>query len=151
MVALYTGFALVAQCLLVVYFLGRLRRPSAAARYGWIVYAYGLAGAGLGLLLFEAGLARRWWLGPLLYAAWAAYGFVVDSVLRIEWRDPIRFPVFGPYVLLYSITQVLLWIPLWFVHPALWAVYGGLFVAATWLNIRGHFTPRGSRAAVSTA
>ena len=141
-IVLFATFAFVAQCVLVAYFLDRLWRPALADRFGWIVYAAGISGVLLAFVFIVEGDDRRWWLGPALFAIWAAYGLTIDVVLKIQWRDPPRWSVFVPYVLLYSAAQVMLWIPLWFVHPVLWAVYGVLFVVSTALNIRCHFAGR---------
>ena len=136
---LFATFAFVTQCLLIAYFLDRLWRPTLADRFGWVVYAMGVPGALLAFIFIVDGDDRRWWLGPTLFAVWAAYGLAIDVVLKIQWRTPPRWSVFIPFVVLYSAAQVMLWIPLWFVHPVLWAVYGVLFVINTGLNIRGHF------------
>jgi hypothetical protein len=137
--ALFTSFAIVAQIMLVAYFLDRLWRPVAADKYGWIVYGMGVPALFLAVLFIADGDERRWWLGPLLFAVWALYGATLDVFAKIQWRDPIRWPYFGPFVALYSAAQVMLWIPLWFVSPWVWGVYSVLFGISTGLNIRGHF------------
>ncbi len=135
---LFASFAIVAQCLLVAYFLDRRLKTGAADRYGWIVYAMGVPGLLLAVLIIADGDTVRWWLGPLLFAVWGAYGFAIDNVFKIPWRGPIDWPVFIVYVALFTAAQVMLWIPLWFVHPALWGVYAVLFGVSTGLNILGH-------------
>jgi hypothetical protein len=138
-IVLFTSFAIVAQCLLVAYFLDRRLKTGAADRYGWIVYAMGVPGLLLAVLFIVDGDTQRWWLGPLLFAIWSAYGFAVDNVLKRPWRGPvINWPVFIVYVALYTAAQVMLWIPLWFVHPVVWGVYAVLFGVSTGLNILGH-------------
>jgi hypothetical protein len=44
------------------------------------------------------------WLGVFIYLIWATYGFTVEYVRTTEWRNPIRWPIFGPYVTLYLAT-----------------------------------------------
>jgi hypothetical protein len=137
-IVLFASFAIVSQCLLLAYFIDRRLKTGAADRYGWIVYGMGVPALLLAVLFIVEGEALRWWLGPLLFAAWAAFGFAVDSVFKVPWRGPIDWPVFVVYVALYSAAQVMLWIPLWFIHPALWGVYAVLFGLSTSFNMLGH-------------
>jgi hypothetical protein len=104
--------------------------------------AYAFAGLGLplGAWLILGGQSWRLYAGPLLLALWAALGAAVDLWRRIEWRTPIRWSVFVPYVALYFWAQMFLWWPLWDLSRAAWACFLVLFVANTALNIRGHFT-----------
>jgi hypothetical protein len=63
---------------------------------------------------------------------------MVEYVGEIEWRNPIRWPVFGPYVFLYLATVMFYWWPLALVSKPLWYVYAVLFSASTILNVTSH-------------
>jgi hypothetical protein len=85
------------------------------------------------------GQSWRLYAGPILLALWAALGAVVDLWRRIEWRSPIRWSLFIPYLALYVRAQMFLWWPLWDLWRAAWWCFLVLFAANTALNIRGHF------------
>jgi len=124
---------------LVAYFAARRRRPQFAERHGWVAYAFAGLGLPLGIWLVVGGESWRLFAGPLLLALWAALGTAVDLWRRIEWRTPIKWRVFVPYVFLYFWAQMFLWWPLWNLWRAGWYCFLFLFVANTALNVRGHF------------
>lgn len=142
-VTAFAVFALASQAILLLYFAGRRWRLAAAEKYGWVAYAFGGLGAALGIWLLFVGASWRLFAGPLLFATWATYGAWVDLLRRVEWRWPIHWNVFGPYLTLYLAAQMFLWWPLWNVWRMGWVVYLVLFVANTALNMSTHF---GSRA-----
>ena len=135
---LFVGAAFLFQAVLIVHFAVRRRWFRTAVRYGWIVYALALPFAALSALQVAAGKTWWLWLGGFLYAAWAAFGYLVEYVLRLEWRSPIRWTIFVPYVLLYLATSMLYWWPLAQLSRPLWFMMTGLFVVSTWLNVRSH-------------
>ena len=135
----FAAFGLASQAVLVMFFAARRWRSRMAERYGWIVYAFAGLGLPLGAWLILGGQSWRLYAGPLLLALWAALGAAVDLWRRIEWRTPIGWSVFVPYVALYFWAQMFLWWPLWDLSRAAWACFLVLFVANTALNIRGHF------------
>lgn len=148
-------FAITSQAILLSFFICRRWRRDLADRYGWIAYAFGVLGLVIGIWLFLAGAPWQLFVGPILYAVWAAYGAWVDLLRRIEWRPtsesvgdrrPLRWNLIGPYVTLYFAAQMFLWWPLWERLQLAWVVYLVLFVANTVLNIAGHFGSRRSSA-----
>ena len=108
-VVAFAAFGLASQAVLVIYFAARRWRPQMAERYGWIAYAFAGLGLPLGAWLILGGQSWRLYAGPLLLALWAALGAAVDLWRRIEWRTPIRWSVFVPYVALYFWGQMFLW------------------------------------------
>jgi hypothetical protein len=62
----------------------------------------------------------------------------VEYWKEIEWRNPIRWPIFGPYVLFYLATPLFYWFPLALLAKPLWYAYGALFVVSTVLNVTSH-------------
>jgi hypothetical protein len=135
----FAAFGIGSQVVLVGFFAARRWAPGLAERFGWIAYAVAALGLPLGGWLLAAGQSWRFWTGPVLLAVWAALGVTVDLWRRIEWRDPIRWNVFVPYVVLYFFAQMFLWWPLWDVERVAWACFLVLFAVSTALNLRGHF------------
>lgn len=146
MLPLFVAFALTSQAVLLVYFAARRWWPRIADTYGWLAYGFGAIGFAVGAgIAFEGG-SWRLYAGPLLFAAWAAFGVWADLLARTVWRRPVRWSVFGPYVTLFLAAQMFLWWPMWDDWRAGWAVYLVLFVCNTGLNLAGH-----ARGSVATA
>ena len=149
--AVFAVFAITSQAILLSFFMCRRWRRDLADRYGWIAYAFGVLGLAVGIWLFIVGAPWQLFVGPILYAIWAAYGAWADLFRRIEWRpsiesvverQPVRWSVLGPYITLYFAAQMFLWWPLWDRWQIGWMIYLVLFVANTGLNIAGHFGSR---------
>jgi hypothetical protein len=141
-VAAFTSFGVASQATLVCLFVARRWWPRVAQRFGWLAYAFAELGLPLGLWLLVRGESWRLYLGPLLMAAWALFGAVVDHWRPRQWRSPIVWNVFAPYLALYFLAQMFMWWPLWYVLRAAWAAYLVLFVANTALSVRGHLDKR---------
>jgi hypothetical protein len=134
----FATFGIATQALLVGFFAARRWLPRLAQRYGWLAYAFAGFGLPLGAWLFLGGQSWRLYVGPLLMAAWALFGAVVDLWRPRPWRWPIVWSVFVPYLALYFWAQMFLWWPLRHISRAAWVVFLILFVANTVLNLRGH-------------
>lgn len=144
LVSLETLFVLTAflfQSLLIVHFALRKRRFDAAMRYGPIVYVLSIPALTASILLLLSGKTWSLWLGGILYFVWAIFGYAIEYVKKIEWRDPIRWSVFIPYVILYLSTVMFYWFPLGLISKPLWYVYAVLFVISTILNTTSHRRP----------
>jgi hypothetical protein len=136
---LFVVWAFLFQAVLIVHYL--LRRwafESYVLRYGWIVYALSVPAALVSLLLLLGGETWSLWTGGFIYLVWAAYGYWIEYVRRIQWRNPIRWPVFGPYISLYLATIMFYWWPLGLISRPLWYVYAVLFIISTVLNVTSH-------------
>jgi hypothetical protein len=107
-------------------------------KYGWVVYALSIPAAGVSAALLLGGATWWLWLGGFLYLVWAIYGYLVEYAARIEWRSPIRWSLFGPYVFLYLATIMFYWWPLALIRKPLWYAYAVLFVISTILNVTSH-------------
>jgi len=125
----------------VIFFALRTWNLTAALRVGWIVYALAIPAVAVSILLMRAG--RPWfvWLAGFLYGAWAVFGYLVDVARPLEWRSPILWPVFLPYVLLYMSSLMFDWWPLATIQRPLWFVYAVLFLVSTVLDVSSHFEP----------
>jgi hypothetical protein len=135
---LFVVSAFLFQFILIVHFALRKWRFNIAMRYGPIVYALSMPAVAVSILLLIGGKPWSLWLSGFLYLIWALYGYTVEYVRKIEWRNPIRWPIFGPYVFLYLSTIMFYWFPLGLVSKPLWYVYAVLFVASTLLNVTSH-------------
>ncbi len=62
----------------------------------------------------------------------------VEYLMGIAWRNPVRWPIFLPYVFLYLGTLMFYWWPLGRIRKPLWYAYAVLFAASTVLNILSH-------------
>jgi len=107
-------------------------------QYGWIVYALSIPAAVVSVILLLSGKPWSLWLGGFLYLTWAVFGYIVEYIKGIEWRIPIRWAVFGPYLLLYLGTVMFYWWPLALVRRPLWYAYAILFIISTILNLTSH-------------
>jgi hypothetical protein len=120
------------------YFAARRWAPAFETRFGWVVYAACGLGLPLGAWLLLGGQSWRLFVGPLLMAAWAAFGLYVDVLRPRTWRVPIDWSVLGPFAALYLAGQMFMWWPLWTIERGAWAIYLALFIPSTILNIAGH-------------
>jgi hypothetical protein len=134
----YVVMAFVIQVALVLFFALRAWSLDAAISIGWIVYALGIPALATSVALVRA--ERPWFFSfaGFAFAAWAAFGFVVEYLSSIEWRSPIVWPIFVPYVTLYLLAQMFYWWPLARIDRRLWMAFAVLFVISTALNIASH-------------
>jgi hypothetical protein len=136
--ALYVFTAFVFHLALFIHFALRRWRFAWAVRHGWWVYALSLPAAAVSAALLAE---RRPWafaLAGLLYLAWAAFGFWVEYVRPTQWRAPIRWPIFAPYLTLYLATTMFYWWPLVGLWKPLWYAAMALFVVNLYLNVTSH-------------
>ena len=136
---LFVVWAFLFQIVLIVHF--ALRKPfleTYAMKFGWIVYALCIPAAVISILLLRGGKSWSFWLGGFLFVVFAAFGYWVDYVAQIQFRNPLRWSIAFPYALLYLATVMFYWWPLGLLSRQLWFVYAILFVIATVLNIASH-------------
>jgi len=127
------------QIVLIVHF--ALRKPffeSYTIKFGWIVYALCFPAAVISFILLLGGKSWSFWLGGFLFLIYAAYGYWIDYIKGIEWRNPLRKDIMFPYVTLYLGTVMFYWWPLALLYRPLWFAFGALFVIGTILNITSH-------------
>ena len=136
---LFIIWAFIFQIVLIVHF--AVRKPlfeSYTAKFGWIVYALCVPAAIISTILLRGGKSWSFWLGGFLFVVFAAFGYWVDYLAQIPFRDPVRLSVLLPYVFLYLATVMFYWWPIALLSRPLWIVYAALFVIATVLNITSH-------------
>ena len=136
---LFIVWAFFFQVVLIVHF--ALRKhffESYTIKYGWIVYALCIPAVVISIILLLGGKSWSFWLGGFLYLVYAAFGYWVDYLMKIQWRNPLRLSIMFPYVFLYLSTVMFYWWPLGQLSRPLWFAYAILFVLATILNITSH-------------
>jgi len=136
---LFVVWAFLFQTVLIVHF--ALRKPffeSYTMKFGWIIYALCIPAAVISIFLLRGGKSWSFWLGGFLFLLYAAFGFWVDYVIKIPWRNPIRLSIMFPYVFLYLATVMFYWWPLALLNRRLWFVGAILFVIGTILNVTSH-------------
>jgi len=142
-----TAFAVlgfVYQILLLADFSARLWRPELELRWGWVLYTLmAVGGLVVGIGFVARGAPVNLVIAPLLLALWAGFGLVVDTWLRIPWRQPAILQVFVPYVVLYTVSLFGFLFPLWEMGWRLGLPYTVLFVVHTVLNAASHFVGGG--------
>lgn len=136
---LFIAWAFLFQIILIIHFALRKRFfESYTVKYGWIVYALCIPAVVISVILLLGGKSWSYWLGGFLFVLFAAFGYWVDYVAQIPFRNPLQLSVLVPYVFLYLATVMFYWWPLWPLSRPLWFVYTILYVIATILNIKSH-------------
>ena len=130
------------QLILIAHFALRKWHFDLAIRLGWIVYALSLPATVISIYLLMGGKSWTLWISGSIYLIWAIYGFTVEYVRRIEWRNSVRWSILGPYVILYLATVMFYWWPLALIYKPLWYGCAVLFVISTYLNITSHQNSR---------
>jgi hypothetical protein len=136
---LFVFWAFLFQVLLIVHF--AIRKPffeSYTVKYGWIIYALCIPAVVISIFLLRGGKSWSFWLGGFLFLVYAIFGYWVDFVAQIQFRNPLRLSIVVPYVVLYLATVIFYWWPLGLLSRPLWVAYAILFVIATILNITSH-------------
>jgi hypothetical protein len=137
--SLYVVWAFVFQAALIVHF--ALRKwcfEGYIVKFGWLFYVLSVPAMVISVILLLGGKPWYLWVGGFLFFTWGIFGFVVEYVSKISWRNPIHWPIFGPYVTLYLATSMFYWWPLGRFGRPLWYVYAVLFVVSTILNVTSH-------------
>lgn len=136
---LFVYWSFIFQIVLIFHFAIRRRLfESYTLKYGWVVYALCIPAAIISLVLLFGGKSWYFWLGGFLFVIFAAYGYWIDYIQQVQWRDPLQLSVLFPYVFLYLATIMFYWWPLGRLSRPHWIAYSILFVIATGLNITSH-------------
>ncbi|MEJ2412838.1 MAG: hypothetical protein P8Y34_07570 [Anaerolineales bacterium] len=136
---LFVIWAFFLQIVLIIHF--AIRKPlydSYTLKFGWLVYALCFPSAVISLVILFGGKSWSFWLGGFLFIAFAAYGYWIDYVKRINWRKPLRKDIMFPYVTLYLGTIMFYWWPLGLLSRPLWIAFGILFLIGSVLNLTSH-------------
>ena len=127
------------QIVLIIHFAARKRYfENYTLKYGWLVYALAIPAVIISIILLRGGKPWTMWLGGFLCLLYSAYGYYVDYVIQIAWRNPLVKRIMFPYVTLYLGTLMFYWWPLWPLSQLLWAAFAVLYVISMILNITSH-------------
>jgi hypothetical protein len=135
----FVGTAFIFQIAVIIHF--ALRKwffASYIMKFGWIMYALSVPAAVVSLFLLKGGMTWSFWVGGFIFLIWAIYGYIIEYRMEIQWRNPIRWSIFGPYVLLYFATVTFYWWPLALISKPLWYLQAALFVISTVFNVTSH-------------
>jgi len=136
---LFVVWAFLFQIVFIIHF--ALRKPfmeSYTVKFGWIVYALCIPAVVISIILLRGGKNWSFWLGGFLFLIYAVFGYWVDFVAKIPFRNPLRPSIVYPYAILYLSTVMFYWWPLGRLSRQLWFAYAILFVISTILNITSH-------------
>ena len=136
---LFIIWAFFFQTVLIIHFAVRKRFfESYTAKYGWLVYALCIPAAVISVIILLGGKDWTYWLGGFLFVVYGVYGYWIDFVKQIQFRNPLRLSIVFPYVFLYLATVMFYWWPLYPLSLTLWIIYGVMYVIAMVLNIKSH-------------
>ncbi len=136
---LFVVWSFFLQIILILHF--ALRKPlmeSYTEKFGWIIYALSNPSVIISLILLRGGKSWSFWLGGFLFILYAAFGFWVDYVAKIQFRNPFKPFIAIPYIILYLATLMFYWWPLGLINRQLWFIYAVLFIIGTIFNIASH-------------
>jgi len=136
---LFVVWAFFFPIVLIVHFALRQRFfETYTTKMGWLVYALSIPALVVSIILLVRGKTWSFWLGGFLFIVYAAFGYWIDYVRGIQWRNPLRPSILVPYVLLYLGTVMFYWWPLGALSRPLWIAFGILFAIGTVLNAASH-------------
>jgi hypothetical protein len=136
--SLFVISAFLFQIILIIHFALRKWSFDLALRYGPIVYSLSILASAVSIFILSGSKPWPFWLSGFIYLLWAIFGYNVEYVKEIEWRNSLRWPILVPYVILYLATVMFYWWPLALISKPLWYVYAVLFIISTILNVTSH-------------
>jgi hypothetical protein len=136
---LFVVWSFLIQILLITHFALRKWAFTIVQSFGWIFYILGIPALIISIYILLGGENWGFWLGGILQFVWSAFGFYIEYIRKdTTWRNPLRWSIAGPYVMLYLSTIMFQWFPLGNVNRTYWYIYAVLFVISTYLNITSH-------------
>ncbi len=135
---LFVIWAFVFQICLILLFAIRRSNLDLILQYGWVFYLLSIPAVIVSILILRGGKEWSFWFGGFIFLVWAVFGLIIEYGFRIQWRNPIVWPIFIPYVALYLGTIMFYWFPLGVISRPLWYIYAVLFGVSTYLNISSH-------------
>ena len=135
---LFVVWAFVLQICLIILFAIRKANLDLILKHGWLFYLLCIPALVVSFIMIRGSKPFSFWLAGFIFLVWAILGFTVEYVFKIQWRNPIIWPVFIPYVLLYLGTIMFYWFPVGMLSGPLWYLYAALFALGTYLNVTSH-------------
>ena len=111
-------------------FLSRLPAGSRAINrvLGYVMIALAVPAALALVALVRARAGGRQWIGLAVYLAFIAFMVVVEYILVIEFRSPVRAGILAPYLVLFFGAILLMGLPMFRLDRRLWLVTVGTTV-----------------------
>lgn len=105
-------------------FLSRVRTGNRAVNHllGHIIIALAVPAAVALVAFVRARAGWLHWSGPAVYLVFIALMIVVDYAWPVEFRDPMRYDVLVPYLLLFFGSILLMGLPMFRLDRRLWLV-----------------------------
>ena len=135
---LFVIWAFIFQVCLIALFAIRKSNLDLILKYGWIFYLLCIPALIISINMIRGGKPFSFWLAGFIFVVWAILGFTAEYVFKIQWRNPIVWAIFVPYVILYLGTIMFYWFPVGMLNRPLWYLYAVLFAVSTYLNITSH-------------
>lgn len=105
----------------------------------WAEYAGGLFNIlgfpTLVIAIINLANGRDWWLWtfPLLFFTFTMFSILVDDILKINFRNPKKYNILVPYLLLFYISIILMWGITWSIDR----IYGAITGITYFLQLGG--------------
>lgn len=96
-----------------VMFWARARRSAWVGPAGLVVIGAALPVAVVAILNALGARGTAYWAIPLAFVLWAVGAFGLDYYLKIEFREPRRPLILGPYLVLFYVSVIGLWVLTW--------------------------------------
>lgn len=89
---------------------------------GYVMIALAAPAAAAMVALGRAGAGWRQWVGSAVYLAFVLFMAIVEYILKIEFRSPLRPSVLALYLTLFFGAVLLMGTPMFGMHRGLWLV-----------------------------
>lgn len=91
------------------------------------ILGYGVIALGFPAVLAIVAFVRvraswRQWIGPAVFITFLALMIIVEYILRVEFRSPMRYDILVPYLVLFFGSILLMGLPMFRMDPRLWLV-----------------------------
>jgi hypothetical protein len=105
-------------------FLSRVVTGSRAINhlFGYGVIALAIPAALTIVAFVRARASWRQWIGPAAFLAFVAFMIVVEDILQVEFRSPMRHDILVPYLVLFFGSILLMGLPMFRMNRRLWLV-----------------------------
>lgn len=105
-------------------FLSRIRTGNRDFNHllGRVIIALAIPAAVTLVVFVRTGAGWLYWSGPAAYLIFIAVLIVVDYAWPVEFRDPMRYDILVPYLLLFFGSILLMGLPMFRLDRRLWLV-----------------------------
>lgn len=105
-------------------FLSRVPTGSRAINhiFGYAIIALAIPSTVALVAFVRARAGWRHWIGPGVFLAFIACMIVVEYILAVEFRSPMRYDILVPYLLLFFGAILLMGLPMFRMDRRLWLV-----------------------------